>query len=155
MKYLSLLLVSVLLMGCMTTTNIGVYDPNVALDEQCTLQISGDLFVKEFDGQEVSWEKSKFANIMWGTSPDNLVIIDIPAGSHKFIVDYFYSASTTSTSSVSSTSTSSVSSTTLSVSRGANGLKAEYDFLPGYVYRMSANRTTSAVSVVIYGRGKK
>jgi hypothetical protein len=56
-----------------------VYDPSVPPEEQCTVMLAATLTVTAFDGDEVRWKAKNGQN--WAT-------VQIPAGSHDFVIDY-------------------------------------------------------------------
>lgn len=63
--------------GC--ATNLGVYDPSVPQERLCTLEIDGELFVRQFNNDNVRWNFS---------FPQSGVVVQIPAGHHTFLIDY-------------------------------------------------------------------
>ena len=67
----------VLLAGC--STKIGVYDTSVPYDQMCTLIIDKELYVHQIDGNDVNWYYRPFTN---------RVVVKIPAGYHKFVMNY-------------------------------------------------------------------
>ena len=66
-----------LLGGCGTSAI--TYNASASPEKLCTLNIDYTLLVKSFDGQKVTWSAG------WGRSWG---AVQIPEGSHTFIVDY-------------------------------------------------------------------
>ncbi len=66
--------------GCVqgTTTKIP-HETSTPPEKNCTLNIHGNLTVKQFDGKDVHWTP-KFG--------DAWVSVQIPEGSHTFVLDY-------------------------------------------------------------------
>ena len=69
---------SLALAGC--ASNLGVYDPSVPQNRLCTLTIDSTLSVTRFDGKAVDW--SSLLSVAD-------TVIQIPAGQHSFVMDYW------------------------------------------------------------------
>jgi hypothetical protein len=67
--------------GC--ASNKGIYDPSVAPEQLVTLTIDRDLRVRQFNGNTVPWAPSYNNPFKSG------VVVQIPPGSHYFLIDYF------------------------------------------------------------------
>lgn len=70
---------ALLLGGCVSSATPIAYVSSAAPEETCTLKVSNTLTVKSFDGEEVEWKAGGFD--VWAS-------VQIPAGSHTFVLDY-------------------------------------------------------------------
>lgn len=71
-------IIGLALAGC--ANNMGVHDLSVPQEKLCTLNISDELYVWKFDGNDVKWYGS-FHQVTGS-------VIQIPAGHHSFVVNY-------------------------------------------------------------------
>lgn len=67
------------LAGCVASATSVKYDPGVAQEKTCTLNIINTLNVTSFDGFQVHWKPE------WAT---NWATVQIPEGNHTFTLDY-------------------------------------------------------------------
>ena len=65
--------------GCLNAVTHVPYAGSAPPEKLCTLNIVGTLTVRQFDGENVDWSPS------FG---DNWASVQIPEGSHTFVVDY-------------------------------------------------------------------
>ena len=65
--------------GCLNAATNIPYAGSAPPEKLCTLNIVGTLTVKQFDGEKVDWSPS------FG---DNWATVQVPEGSHTFMVDY-------------------------------------------------------------------
>lgn len=70
--------ISLMLMGC--ASNLGNYDSSVPQEQRCTLEIDKELFIRQFNDNDVNWNK------FFHHSFDS--VVQIPAGHHTFLMDY-------------------------------------------------------------------
>jgi hypothetical protein len=63
--------------GC--ATDIGIHDPSVPQEQLCTLKIERELYVHQFDGDDVKW---------YNDFLDFGAVVKIPAGRHSFVMNY-------------------------------------------------------------------
>jgi len=80
------LLVVVLIGGCAKVKDLGVYDKTVPEDQLCTLEISGGLWVREFNGKKTSTHGWRYDN---PEGSERYAIIKIPAGTHTLMAYFF------------------------------------------------------------------
>ncbi|MDR2510607.1 MAG: hypothetical protein LBC77_08195 [Spirochaetaceae bacterium] len=87
-RNLGFLLVPVLfaaLILCSCVTNLGAFRNDVPETEQCVLEIPASVTVREFDGQKVRWAANFFKHA-FGVGKS---VIQIPAGIHIFVCDWY------------------------------------------------------------------
>ena len=73
----------IFLNGCGGVNDLGIYNTNVAPEQQCTLDIAPFFTVTSFDGEKVSWGAGSLAST---------TRISIPAGKHTLLLKYQDSA---------------------------------------------------------------
>lgn len=76
--FLIFVVISLVLTGC--ASNMGVHDPSVPQEKLCTLKIDSDLYVHQFDGEDVKWY-----GLFHQTTG---AIVQIPSGHHSFVMHY-------------------------------------------------------------------
>lgn len=70
---------ALMLAGCLSSATQIPYASSAPPEKSCTLNVLGTITVLQFDGKDVSW-KAGFG--------DNWAAVQIPEGSHTFLVDY-------------------------------------------------------------------
>jgi ABC-type phosphate transport system substrate-binding protein len=65
--------------GCLSSTTHIIYDDPTPPEQKCTLTIAGSITITQFDGKAVKWSPAFGVN--WAD-------LQIPEGSHTFIVDF-------------------------------------------------------------------
>jgi hypothetical protein len=108
--------------GCQTVS-LGVYDPTVPPEKLCTLEVPVSLTVKRFDGEKVTWISLSGINI------------EIPEGSHEFVIDYSEPGQTRTVGGTGAYGSSWQQSQTASYT--AKGIEFRYDFAAGNTYVMA------------------
>jgi len=90
------LLVVVLIGGCAKFKDLGVYDKSVPVDQLCTLEIAGGLYVREFNGKKVgSFNILSPTASGWGlrfgynVGSAGYATIKIPAGNHTLLANFY------------------------------------------------------------------
>jgi len=68
--------------------DLGIYDKSVPPNQQCTLCIDNTLTVTSFDGKKVNWGMEWYNFKNGSNDIDYYSKIQIPAGTHVFIVNY-------------------------------------------------------------------
>jgi len=111
-KCLFIFILVFVLYGCIT--NKVTYDSSVSKEQQVTLEIPGTLSVTEFNGSKVDWGAG-----FWGKK----TVVNIPPGLHVLTADY----------------SSSERIGNMRKHSRARGLKIQYDFQPGIIYKLSYN----------------
>jgi hypothetical protein len=112
--FVMVMLAAVLAFGLMVvgcTTNKGMYDASVPVEQQRYLEIGKGLYISEFDGVRVNWSPSVLAYIL----NTGKVKISIPAGTHSFEATY----------------------NERTRSGAVQRVQQEYEFLPGHTYTLT------------------
>ena len=125
-----------ILASCSTTTNSIVYDSAVPEDKICTLELDYFLTVTAFNNEPVKWKAVTASFLSHALVKAQ---IQIPEGTHTFVVDYH---TTESQSNLNNTVITTYTYT-------ANNIKVMYTFEAGKIYVMQAERLGNEVNVTV------
>ena len=121
-----LLGLGMMLIGCASTKDLGVYDSSIPSSELCTLEIAGGLHVIRFNGEIVGNNARLMANAGWGVDGITAntkgnkatATIQIPAGQHELLVGFYIGNAEESIS--------------------HDGILISHNFIAGHTYRLKA-----------------
>ena len=125
-----------ILASCSTTENYIVYDSSVPEEKLCTLELDYFLTVTSFNNEPVMWKATTASFLSHSLVKAR---IQIPEGTHAFVVDYH---TTESQSNLSNTVVTTYTYT-------ANNINVMHTFEAGKIYVMQAERLSNAVNVTV------